>query len=142
MCGRVFDIPTPLRGRSFVRRTVPLRRLLSPLLALGLVLAVSGTAAAVQPTGSSATVSNAAPGSGGSAGRGGKTARGFDISYPQCGAPYPANPAFGIVGVNGGRVFSVNSCRASQITWGGGASAELYINTGNPGPALSSFWPL
>jgi hypothetical protein len=76
------------------------------------------------------------PSSGGS-----KGTRGYDISYPQCGAPYPANPAFGIVGVNGGRVFSVNPCLASQITWGGGAATELYINTGNPGPALSSFWP-
>ena len=51
------------------------------------------------------------------------------------------NPAFGIVGVNGGRVFSVNSCLASQITWGRGTKTELYANTGNPGPALSSFWP-
>jgi hypothetical protein len=75
------------------------------------------------------------------AGGGSKSPRGYDISYPQCGAPYPADPAFGIVGVNGGRVFSVNPCLASQITWGGGAATELYINTGNPGPAVSSFWP-
>lgn len=67
--------------------------------------------------------------------------RGFDISYPQCGRAYPANPAFGIVGVNGGKVFHVNPCLVSQITWGGGAIAELYANTGNPGPALSSYWP-
>ena len=67
--------------------------------------------------------------------------RGFDISYPQCGAPYPLNPAFAIVGVNGGRVFSGNPCLASQLAWGGDAAAELYVNTGNPGPALSSFWP-
>jgi hypothetical protein len=25
---------------------------------------------------------------------------GFDISYPQCNASFPASPAFGIVGVN------------------------------------------
>lgn len=68
-------------------------------------------------------------------------ARGYDISYPQCGAAYPANPAFAMVGVNGGRVFSVNSCLASQIAWGGGPAAGLYANTGNPGPALSTFWP-
>jgi len=74
-------------------------------------------------------------------GRGGNTTRGFDISYPQCGGAYPANPAFGIVGINGGRVFSVNPCLASQVTWGGGAATELYANTANPGPALSSFWP-
>jgi hypothetical protein len=77
------------------------------------------------------------PGNGG----GGSSARGYDISYPQCGAAYPANPLFGIVGVNGGKVFSANPCLASQIAWGGGAGAELYANTGNPGPALSSFWP-
>jgi hypothetical protein len=70
------------------------------------------------------------------------TARGYDISYPQCGGAYPSNPAFAIVGVNGGKVFSANPCLASQIAWGGGASAELYINTGNPGPELSSFWPV
>lgn len=67
--------------------------------------------------------------------------RGYDISYPQCGAAFPANPAFAIVGVNGGRVFSVNACLVSQIVWGGGTATELYANTGNPGPALSSFWP-
>ena len=66
---------------------------------------------------------------------------GFDISYPQCGGAYPSNAAFSIVGVNGGRVYSANPCLASQIAWGGTA-AELYVNTGNPGPALSSFWPL
>ena len=67
--------------------------------------------------------------------------RGFDVSYPQCDSAYPRNPAFGIVGVNGGKVFTVNPCLASEIAWGGGARAELYINTGNPGPVLSSFWP-
>lgn len=70
------------------------------------------------------------------------TPRGYDISYPQCGGAYPSNPAFAIVGVNGGRVFSANPCLASQIAWGGGPAAELYINTGNPGPVLSSFWPV
>lgn len=72
---------------------------------------------------------------------GGSSTRGYDISYPQCGGPYPANPAFAIVGINGGKVFSVNPCLASQVAWGGGAGSELYANTGNPGPALSSFWP-
>lgn len=80
------------------------------------------------------TANKGKPGSGGSS-------RGYDISYPQCGGAYPVDPAFGIVGVNGGRVFSANPCLASQITWGGGAATELYVNTGNPGPALSSFWP-
>jgi hypothetical protein len=67
--------------------------------------------------------------------------RGYDISYPQCGAAYPSKPAFGIVGVNKGIVFSANPCLASQVTWAGGTKAGLYANTGNPGPSLSSHWP-
>ena len=71
---------------------------------------------------------------------------GYDISYPQCGRPFPANPAFGIVGVNRGIVFSPNPCLgtgagASQLAWAG-RQAELYANTGNPGPQLSSRWPI
>ena len=81
------------------------------------------------------------PGGGGGGGGGPKVSRGYDISYPQCGGAFPSNPAFGIVGVNGGKVFSVNPCLASQIAWAGGATGQLYANTGNPGPALSSFWP-
>ena len=66
---------------------------------------------------------------------------GYDISWPQCGGPYPVNPAFGIVGVNKGIVFSANPCLADEVTWAGGTSAALYANTGNPGPALSTHWP-
>jgi hypothetical protein len=69
------------------------------------------------------------------------TSRGYDISWPQCGGAYPSNPAFGIVGVNKGIVFSANPCLASEIRWAGGSAAQLYANTGNPGPALSSHWP-
>ncbi len=68
-------------------------------------------------------------------------APGYDISWPQCGGPYPANAAFGIVGVNDGIVFRANPCLASEIAWAGGAAAGLYANTGNPGPALSTHWP-
>jgi hypothetical protein len=71
----------------------------------------------------------------------GRTSRGYDISYPQCGGAYPSKPAFGIVGVNRGIVFSANPCLASQVTWAGGTRAQLYANTGNPGPVLSSHWP-
>jgi hypothetical protein len=66
---------------------------------------------------------------------------GYDISWPQCSGPLPVNPAFGIVGVNKGIVFSPNPCLASEVTWAGGTSAALYANTGNPGPALSTHWP-
>jgi hypothetical protein len=70
---------------------------------------------------------------------------GYDISFPQCGQPFPVAPAFAIVGVNGGRPFSPNPClgagtQPSQLAWGG-AAAELYINTANPGPGLSTRWP-
>ncbi len=107
------------------------------LLALCLLLLAAGTAAAMPPDGASRVAREDKGGGGGPA----KPTRGYDISYPQCGGPYPVDPAFGIVGVNGGRVYNANPCLASQITWGGGAAAELYVNTGNPGPALSSFWP-
>lgn len=71
----------------------------------------------------------------------GATAPGYDISWPQCGGSYPVNPAFGIVGVNKGIVFSPNPCLANEVTWAGGTSAAFYANTGNPGPGLSTHWP-
>ena len=114
---------------------------LATLLAFAAALLLVGPALAVDPErygpadGTSSAVPQARPVGGP------KTPRGYDISYPQCGAAFPANPLFAIVGVNGGRVFSQNPCLAAEIAWGGGAAAELYANTGNPGPALSSFWP-
>lgn len=71
---------------------------------------------------------------------------GYDISYPQCGEEYPEAPAFAIVGVNGGRVYSANPCLGaveegeSQLEWAG-PDADLYVNTANPGPQLSRYWP-
>jgi hypothetical protein len=99
------------------------------------LIALAGEAAAgpaLDPGGSSR----------GGGGGGGGPARGYDISYPQCGSAYPVGASFAIVGVNRGIVFSENPCLASEIAWGGGAQAQLYVNTGNPGPALSSHWPL
>jgi Bacterial Ig-like domain (group 2) len=84
---------------------------------------------------------DAAATSGSAASYAAPTAPGFDISWPQCGGSYPVNPAFGIVGVNKGIVFSPTPCLASEVTWAGGTSAALYANTGNPGPALSTHWP-
>ena len=72
---------------------------------------------------------------------------GYDVSYPQCGDALPDGFAFAIVGVNGGRVHRPNPClgpggeHASQLEWAG-PDADLYINTGNPGPEISSFWPV
>lgn len=71
---------------------------------------------------------------------------GYDISWPQCDGPYPLESAFGIVGVNRGIVFSPNPCLASELAWAGGtnggADAGLYANTANPGPAVSTHWPI
>jgi hypothetical protein len=77
---------------------------------------------------------------------GGGSTPGYDISYPQCGGLFPANAAFGIVGVNKGIVFSPNPCLGngngpSELAWAGGVQAQLYANTGNPGPGPSIHWP-
>jgi hypothetical protein len=72
---------------------------------------------------------------------------GYDVSYPQCGGRLPTPGAFAIVGVNGGLPYSPNPCLATQYEWAArssgakGSKASLYINTANPGPALSSHWP-
>jgi hypothetical protein len=70
---------------------------------------------------------------------------GIDVSWPQCGAELPTELGFAIVGVNGGRVYTPNPClgassAASQLAWAG-PNADLYLNTANPGPGISGFWP-
>jgi hypothetical protein len=64
--------------------------------------------------------------------------QGWDISYPQCGGPFPAHPfAFGIVGVNGGRTFKHNRCLAEQWQWARqSGAAGIYLNINFPGNAL------
>ena len=69
---------------------------------------------------------------------------GYDVSYPQCGGPLPTRPAFGVVGVDGGRVLKPNPCLTTLIGWARtatDATPAYYVNTGNPGPRVSSFWP-
>lgn len=77
------------------------------------------------------------------------TTTGYDISYPQCGQSYPGGQAFGIVGVNGGLANNANSCLKKELGWAkrspglaslDQARASLYINTADPGPAVSD-WP-
>jgi hypothetical protein len=116
--------------------------LLAPL-ALAAQLALAGTTFAAIPGHDGVTTggSNAGHGGHGGGGGGGGQSIGYDISWPQCGGAYPANPKFGVVGVNRGKAFSANPCLAIEIAWAGGALGQLYANTGNPGPALSSFWP-
>lgn len=88
----------------------------------------------------------------GHGGGGGGTPTGYDISYPQCGRAFPTNVLFGIVGVNAGIVYSPNPCLGadgpdpSQLGWAeanapSAEHAQLYANTGDPGPELSSYWP-
>ncbi len=75
---------------------------------------------------------------------------GYDISYPQCGKKLPTDQYFGIVGVNGGKATTTNSCLAQQLTWANqsktGSSqpkVQLYVNTANPGEMISQIttWP-
>ncbi|MCL6104697.1 MAG: hypothetical protein M1483_03545 [Actinobacteria bacterium] len=59
-------------------------------------------------------------------------AQGYDISWPQCGEPYPPAPyVIAIVGINGGSAFTYNQCLASQAAWAGPAR-EVYININSP----------
>src|SRR3712207_9481620 len=40
---------------------------------------------------------------------------GHDVSFPQCGDPLPDDPAFAVVGVNGGLATRPNPCLAEQL---------------------------
>src|SRR4051794_38113019 len=68
---------------------------------------------------------------------------GYDVSFPQCDDPLPDDPAFAVVGVNGGLATRPNPCLAGQLAWAAeettGAVAaqprlQLYVNTANPSP--------
>jgi hypothetical protein len=65
---------------------------------------------------------------------------GFDVSWPQCNDELPASVGYAIVGVNRGRTYSENDCLAAQLEWAG-EDADVYLNTGNPGPHHSRYWP-
>jgi len=110
--------------------------LAAPLIALALLGALAGVAEGREPledlNGGTTAVS--------------PEPTGYDISYPQCGDPLPTNVTFGIVGVNRGIVYSPNPCLGagdvpSELAWAG-LYADLYANTANPGPELSSHWPI
>jgi len=60
---------------------------------------------------------------------------GYDISYPQCPNRVPAGPVgFGIIGVNGGRPMTQNSCMPAQLAWArqGSVPPAVYINSSSP----------
>jgi hypothetical protein len=70
-------------------------------------------------------------------------APGYDVSYPQCGGGLPMGATFGVVGVDGGRPYDANPCLPEQISWAlGSGRPSYYVNTANPGPRLSSYWPV
>ena len=72
------------------------------------------------------------------------TAKGFDISFPQCTESLPPSPGFGVVGVNGGKPFNTNRCLARELTWAqnaANAAPAFYANADNPGPANTPNWP-
>jgi hypothetical protein len=58
---------------------------------------------------------------------------GYDVSYPQCRGT-TATGSFAIVGVNGGRPFTNNSCLGAEYAAAPKSTApSLYINTGYAG---------
>lgn len=69
---------------------------------------------------------------------------GFDISFPQCSSPFPTAAGFGIVGVNGGAVFTTNKCLASELAWAKSSTSGdpgFYANTGDGGPSYGVGFP-
>jgi hypothetical protein len=73
----------------------------------------------------------------------GPTTYGYDISYPQCPQDFPSGGAFGIVGVNWGLPYSTNPCLAAESRWAAGlpGAPGFYMNTANPAPRSSYYWP-
>jgi hypothetical protein len=132
----------------------PIRLLVAVATSVVLLATVPGFTAAASPASARAAlvaarmemtvVQSAGHGHGGGGGGGSGTPTGYDISYPQCGKPYPTNVLFGIVGVNDGIVYSPNPCLSSQILWAEtsqAGQAQFYANTADPGPTFSSYWP-
>lgn len=76
---------------------------------------------------------------------------GIDIAWPQCGESeaLPDDPAFVIVGVNGGLATTENPCLADQLSYAAtsatGATSlapiQVYVNTANPGGLNTESWP-
>ena len=77
---------------------------------------------------------------------------GYDVSIPQCDDTLPEDPAFAVVGVNGGLATRPNPCLAEQLAWAAEQASgevdaqpdlQLYVNTANPGQVrdLVTTWP-
>jgi len=121
--------PLPTHARRRAKRS---RRRVRRLLALGLVLGVVVAALVVGLIGSSSP------------------AAGYDVSSPQCSAPLPSSPLFGIVGVNGGLANNANPCLRDELSWARGAAGQprppqpslsFYLVTANPGGRHVADWP-
>src|SRR5207247_4899687 len=78
------------------------------------------------------------------------TAKGYDISYPQCGSTYPSGQTFGVVGVNGGTAKTANPCLSTELSWAAASPGivsppqppvSFYLNTADPGPQAVDTWP-
>jgi hypothetical protein len=81
---------------------------------------------------------------------------GYDVAFPQCSghaSRYPADPAFAIVGVNGGPASADNPClgpghgHVGQLAWAAGTAGlptqprvSFYVIASDPGPGASG-WP-
>lgn len=74
---------------------------------------------------------------------------GADVSWPQgsSSSRYPADQAFGVVGVNGSLPNQTNGSLAPQLAWAAGSvggtsqpRTQLYVTAANPGRA-ASVWP-
>jgi hypothetical protein len=108
-----------------------LRRLRTPLKSAAAV--IIGVVVAMTAATSAAAAPTAAPAG----------AVGSDLSYPQCGSQLGGGGTFGIVGLNNGRPWSLNPCFSTQYSWAKSRtySAGIYLNTANPAPTSSYFWP-
>ena len=66
-------------------------------------------------------------------------ARGYDVSWPQCGKPLPPHSVIAVVGVNGGWAFTGNPCFRHEAEWAG-ANLTTYINLNSPQGRNAAQW--
>ena len=66
-------------------------------------------------------------------------ARGYDISWPQCGGPLPPKAKVAVVGVNGGWAFTGNPCFSREARWAGD-NLTTYINLNSPRGPKAADW--
>jgi hypothetical protein len=72
----------------------------------------------------------------------GPGAAGFDISFPECQRAYPSGPSgLAVVGVTGGKTFTLNPCFASEYHWASAAQTPpaFYMNLNFPGGATAAY---